>query len=228
MAAGCGGGVIGDRPEGGVGAGSRRRVWRGVGTRVGVPVVLTGVRRGDGRRATEGAARGSGAGHGRVLENGCDCTPGSVLMFCMSEGARTRPGRNSPDRVRESDDTPKCAGGGIGRRAGFRFQCPKGRGGSTPPSRTDETPGPGFPDRGLALCRWISAHAMSAVHGLTGSESYVTPAGLCRVGERCVTSVTAVRKARVRAVSRSRCQTRPSAESGRPVTGTNVRSRRPW
>ena len=29
------------------------------------------------------------------------------------------------------------ASGGIGRRAGFRFLCPKGRGGSTPPSPTD-------------------------------------------------------------------------------------------
>src|SRR4051812_10723664 len=28
------------------------------------------------------------------------------------------------------------ASGGIGRRAGFRFQCPKGRGGSSPPSPT--------------------------------------------------------------------------------------------
>src|SRR6266498_1848800 len=28
------------------------------------------------------------------------------------------------------------ASGGIGRRAGFRFLCPQGRGGSTPPSRT--------------------------------------------------------------------------------------------
>jgi hypothetical protein len=28
------------------------------------------------------------------------------------------------------------ASGGIGRRAGFRFLCPKGRGGSTPPSPT--------------------------------------------------------------------------------------------
>ncbi len=32
--------------------------------------------------------------------------------------------------------TPIRASGGIGRRAGFRCQCPKGRGGSTPPSRT--------------------------------------------------------------------------------------------
>src|SRR5690625_7580574 len=30
------------------------------------------------------------------------------------------------------------ASGGIGRRAGFRCQCPQGRGGSTPPSRTSE------------------------------------------------------------------------------------------
>ena len=28
-----------------------------------------------------------------------------------------------------------------GRRAGFRCQCPKGRGGSNPPSRTEEGPG---------------------------------------------------------------------------------------
>ncbi len=33
------------------------------------------------------------------------------------------------------------AGGGIGRRARFRSVCPKGRGGSTPPSRTTEAPG---------------------------------------------------------------------------------------
>src|SRR5918993_1266945 len=32
--------------------------------------------------------------------------------------------------------SPTRASGGIGRRAGFRCQCPKGRGGSTPPSRT--------------------------------------------------------------------------------------------
>src|SRR5438128_6164070 len=33
------------------------------------------------------------------------------------------------------------ASGGIGRRAGFRFLCPKGRGGSTPPSpTTTDTP----------------------------------------------------------------------------------------
>jgi hypothetical protein len=31
---------------------------------------------------------------------------------------------------------PPRASGGIGRRAGFRFLCPKGRGGSTPPSPT--------------------------------------------------------------------------------------------
>jgi len=29
------------------------------------------------------------------------------------------------------------ASGGIGRRAGFRFLCPQGRGGSSPPSPTD-------------------------------------------------------------------------------------------
>src|SRR6185312_13171962 len=34
------------------------------------------------------------------------------------------------------------ASGGIGRRAGFRCQCPQGRGGSSPPSRTstDDVP----------------------------------------------------------------------------------------
>lgn len=38
-----------------------------------------------------------------------------------------------------SPDAVTRASGGIGRRAGFRCQCPKGRGGSTPPSRTDRT-----------------------------------------------------------------------------------------
>ena len=33
------------------------------------------------------------------------------------------------------------ASGGIGRRAGFRCQCPKGRGGSSPPSRTQRSGG---------------------------------------------------------------------------------------
>ncbi len=32
------------------------------------------------------------------------------------------------------------ASGGIGRRARFRSVCPKGRGGSTPPSRTKKSP----------------------------------------------------------------------------------------
>lgn len=35
-----------------------------------------------------------------------------------------------------SSEIAARASGGIGRRAGFRCQCPKGRGGSTPPSRT--------------------------------------------------------------------------------------------
>ena len=39
-----------------------------------------------------------------------------------------------------SSDAASRASGGIGRRAGFRCQCPKGRGGSTPPSRTTRKP----------------------------------------------------------------------------------------
>lgn len=35
------------------------------------------------------------------------------------------------------------ASGGIGRRAGFRCQCPQGRGGSSPPSRTERRRPPG-------------------------------------------------------------------------------------
>src|SRR5690606_34638623 len=35
------------------------------------------------------------------------------------------------------------ASGGIGRRAGFRCQCPQGRGGSSPPSRTRRGEAPG-------------------------------------------------------------------------------------
>lgn len=72
----------------------------------------------------------------RAAGKWCEGTLHSVLMFCMSKGERTRPGRT----VRRKCGSPRqhpCAGGGIGRRAGFRFQCPKGRGGSTPPSRTE-------------------------------------------------------------------------------------------
>src|SRR5690606_23139374 len=36
-----------------------------------------------------------------------------------------------------SSEPDTRASGGIGRRAGFRCQCPYGRGGSSPPSRTD-------------------------------------------------------------------------------------------
>lgn len=70
---------------------------------------------------------------GAARNNGCESTLGSVLIFCMSPGART-------EQVRDEAAAPKCAGGGIGRRAGFRFQCPQGRGGSTPPSRTRRNP----------------------------------------------------------------------------------------
>ena len=38
------------------------------------------------------------------------------------------------------------ASGGIGRRARFRSVCPKGRGGSTPPSRTKRCPRKWAPD----------------------------------------------------------------------------------
>ena len=48
---------------------------------------------------------------------------------------------NSPDMTLNDvvlANVTVCESGGIGRRAGFRFQCPLGRGGSTPPFRTSE------------------------------------------------------------------------------------------
>ncbi len=81
-----------------------------------------------------GSRSGGSAGRGRARGKGCDSTRNTVLIFCMSEGA-------APTRAGPEGNT-QCAGGGIGRRAGFRFQCPKGRGGSTPPSRTMETGSP--------------------------------------------------------------------------------------
>src|SRR4051812_13234452 len=49
------------------------------------------------------------------------------------------------------------AGGGIGRRARFRSVCPKGRGGSTPPSRTEKVP----VDTGtFALSGGVPAHTL--------------------------------------------------------------------
>src|SRR5918992_5013643 len=41
------------------------------------------------------------------------------------------------------------ASGGIGRRAGFRFLCPQGRGGSSPPSPTHHMTRPSTPDPAL-------------------------------------------------------------------------------
>lgn len=35
----------------------------------------------------------------------------------------------------------KCGYGGTGRRSGFRLQCPKGRAGSTPATRTKKKEG---------------------------------------------------------------------------------------
>ena len=68
------------------------------------------------------------------------------------------------------------ASGGIGRRARFRSVCPKGRGGSTPPSRTAPrgTPlgqRPGIPDQGDPA----SSHFAIAVHALGQSDPDVQP-----------------------------------------------------
>ena len=65
-------------------------------------------------------------------EPGCEATAASVLIFWASAGHS----ECSPVVSSLTAGGTRCAGGGIGRRAGFRFQCPKGRGGSTPPSRT--------------------------------------------------------------------------------------------
>src|SRR5690625_413544 len=56
--------------------------------------------------------------------------------------------------LRHVADTCNCASGGIGRRAGFRCQCPQGRGGSTPPSRTFSFLGCGFWGFRAGAGRW--------------------------------------------------------------------------
>lgn len=71
----------------------------------------------------------------------CEGTPPQRASV-LDVGRRSHKTRTEQPGSRERINRQHpCAGGGIGRRAGFRFQCPKGRGGSTPPSRTDETPG---------------------------------------------------------------------------------------
>ena len=77
--------------------------------------------------------------------------------------ARGEPRGTGRDLVdfREHHQVRLRASGGIGRRARFRSVCPKGRGGSTPPSRTTRQ-GPGVPGafvvpaslaaRGVARC----------------------------------------------------------------------------
>jgi hypothetical protein len=129
------------------GAGLRRRsasgsgCWRGLRGRWDVGEVRperarTGAGRKGRRAAAPGGARGvsaAGRGCGRVW-----CGARKRMRSHPSQRANLlHVGRRSHQRVRARKATP-CAGGGIGRRAGFRFQCPQGRGGSTPPSRTSQ------------------------------------------------------------------------------------------
>lgn len=133
---------------------------------------------GSGGEPCGGSRSGGSAGRGRARGKGCDSTRNTVLIFCMSEGA-------APTRAGPEGNT-QCAGGGIGRRAGFRFQCPKGRGGSTPPSRTMETGspsgrkfwwGPGFRcarglvvrrGRGRSRCRAVSRGVVVVLRARAG------------------------------------------------------------
>src|SRR6188768_3286436 len=57
-------------------------------------------------------------------------------FLCPSSGGRLAKDRACYHRC------PTRASGGIGRRAGFRFLCPRGRGGSTPPSPTRSATNP--------------------------------------------------------------------------------------
>ncbi len=99
---------------------------------------------------------------------GCERTLARVLMFCVSEGA----GPKSP----QAGGHTQCAGGGIGRRAGFRFQCPQGRGGSTPPSRTSWKPlrsrtWGAFACSGATSGREVSHGVWDAAYGVRGARA---------------------------------------------------------
>ena len=63
-------------------------------------------------------------------------------------------------------DAATRASGGIGRRAGFRCQCPKGRGGSTPPSRTNDDPRAGLRAHGRSLIPGRTVRSMSIGTGV--------------------------------------------------------------
>lgn len=165
--------------------------------------------------AVEGRARGRrcvGAGAGG---KGCDSTPGTVLIFCMSEGAR---GTKAGDGRHT-----QCAGGGIGRRAGFRFQCPKGRGGSTPPSRTAESPSGPRPE-GLSRCpgcprRASPPRAMSRDGWCRSSRVARTPGGAVK----CDDALTRAAGGR-RAATGERAFAAPEDPEGLP--GAGIRRRR--
>ncbi len=66
------------------------------------------------------------------------------------------------------------ASGGIGRRAGFRCQCLHGRGGSSPPSRTEPHKAPGISPGALCVGRLLDGRAVPSVPRKLDCTSAVT------------------------------------------------------
>ena len=82
-------------------------------------------------------ARPAGARSRKALANTPSTRRSSRRSNCWSpmSGTLTRAPRLGAAGIRLPDPSTR-ASGGIGRRAGFRFLCPKGCGGSSPPSPT--------------------------------------------------------------------------------------------
>ena len=101
----------------------------------------------------------------KVLANTPSTSRSSRCSNWFSPIAEAEHTQNPERRRRPSATfgTSTRASGGIGRRAGFRFLCPKGRGGSSPPSPTDS---------------WVAAQARTPCPGLPAGARHGRPAHL--------------------------------------------------
>lgn len=86
------------------------------------------------------------------------------VMLDLAAFARLMVRRTGPGRVKEVAREWR-----NGRRAGFRCQCPKGRGGSNPPSRTHQDPGKSLISRGPFLCPPIDPPTRREYYSLVGA-----------------------------------------------------------
>ncbi len=99
------------------------------------------VRAGRRRKSEEKVGLGAGQAKRWPVEGSGGCGATAPLAFRRPNHSNLRRGCGGLTLRCSGTYFSTRASGGIGRRAGFRFLCPKGREGSSPSSRTALTPG---------------------------------------------------------------------------------------